>query len=176
MFNHVDATRGSLPKRASMKKTGLYLLVMVAALGILFLLFFEIDLHCTQKTSFLLATFDFSPHEEEIPVPVVYRHPFAVPLRLYLGTMVGGYVLLPAVGGGLVARRRITRRRFLLVAAGAAVVLLGNTLIPMTVQGERFSYLNWGALFVGTILLVIAAFAIQLSRPSNADSNADSGT
>ena len=158
-----------------MKKTELYLLVMVAALGILFLLFFEIDLHCTQKTSFLLATFDFSPHEKEIPVPAVYRQPFAVPLRLYLGTMVGSYILLPAVGVGLVARRRITRRRFLLVAAGVAVVLLGNTMIPMPVQGERFSYLNWDALFVGTILLVIAAFAIQRSRPINADSNADSG-
>jgi len=158
-----------------MKKTGLYLLVMVAALGILFLLFFEIDLHCTQKTSFLLATFDFSPHEEEIPVPAVYRHPFAVPLRLYLGTMVGGYILLPAVGGGLVARRRITWRHFLLVAAGVAVVLLGNTLIPITVQGERFSYLNLCALLVGTILLIIAAFAVQLSRPINADSSAESG-
>ena len=55
-----------------------------------------------------------------------------------------------------------------------AVVLLGNTLIPMTVQGECFSYLNWAALFVGTILLVIAAFAVQRSRPNNADSNADS--
>jgi ABC-type Fe3+-siderophore transport system permease subunit len=45
----------------------------------------------------------------------------------------------------------------------------------MTVQGERFSYLNWCALFVGAILLVIAAFAAQLSRPNNADSNVDSG-
>ena len=158
-----------------MKRTGSYLLVLVAVFGILFLLFFEIDLHCTQKTSFLLATFDFSPHEEEIPVPAVYRHPFAVPLRLYLGAMVGSFILLPAVGGALVARRRITLRRFLLVAAGIAVVHLGNTLIPMTVQGERFSYLNWCALFVGAILLVIAAFAAQLSRPSNADSNVDSG-
>jgi hypothetical protein len=82
--------------------------VFNAVFGILFLLFFEIDLHCTQKTSFLLATFDFSPHEEEIPVPAVYRHPFAVPLRLYLGVMVGSYILLPAVGGALVTRRRIT--------------------------------------------------------------------
>jgi hypothetical protein len=70
-----------------MKRTGLYLLVMVTVLGILFLLFFEIDPHCTQKTSFLLATFDFSPHEEESPVPAVYQHPFAVPLRLYLGAI-----------------------------------------------------------------------------------------
>ena len=156
-----------------MKRTGSYFLVVVAALGILFLLFFEITLHCSQKTSFLLATFDFSPHEEEIPVPAVYRHPFAVPLRLYLGAMVGGYILLPAVGVALVARRRITPRRFLLVAAGAAVVLLGNTLIPVTVQGERFSYLNWVALFVGAILMVIAAFAARRARPSNADSNVD---
>jgi hypothetical protein len=152
-----------------MKRIGSYILVMVAALGILFLLFFEVDLHCTQKTSFLLAAFDFSPHEEEIPVPTVYRHPFAVPLRLYLGTMIGGYILLPAVGGALVARRRITLRRFLFVAIGAAVVLLGNTLIPMTVQGERFSYLNWYALFAGAVLLIITAFAAHRSRPSNAD-------
>jgi hypothetical protein len=158
-----------------MKRLGSYILVMVAALGILFLLFFEVDLHCTQKTSFLLAAFDFSPHEEEIPVPAVYRRPFAVPLRLYLGTMVGGYILLPAVGGALVAQRRTTLRRFLLTAAGVTVILLGNTLIPMTVQGERFSYLNWAALFVGAVLLVIAAFAVQRSRPSNADFNVDSG-
>jgi hypothetical protein len=151
-----------------MKKTGSYTLIFVAVLGILFLLFFEVDLHCTQKTSFLLAAFDFSPHEEEIPVPAVYRHPFAVPLRLYLGAMVGSYILFPTVGGALVARRRITLRRFLLVAAGVAVVLLGNTLIPMTVQGERFSYLNWAAFFVGTILLVFAAVAVQRSWPSNA--------
>jgi hypothetical protein len=151
-----------------MKKKGSYLLVFVAVLGILFLLFFEIDLHCTQKTSFLLATFDFSPHEEEKPVPAVYRHPFAVPLRLYLGTMVGSYILFPTVGGALVARRRITLRRFLLVAAGVAVVLLGNTLIPMTVQGERFLYLNWAALFVGAILLVFTAFAVRRSWHINA--------
>jgi hypothetical protein len=151
-----------------MKKTGSYLLVFVAALGILFLLFFEVDLHCTQKTSFLLATFDFSPHEEEIPVPAVYRHPFAAPLRLYLGAIVGSYILFPTVGGALVARRRIPLRRFLLVAAVMAVVLLGNTLIPMTVQGERFSYLNWAALFMGTILLIFAAFAVRRSWPSNA--------
>jgi|SRR5262245_8685575 len=151
-----------------MKKKESYLLVFVAALGILFLLFFEIDLHCTQKTSFLLATFDFSPHEEEIPVPAVYRHPFAAPLRLYLGAMVGSYILFPTVGGALVARRRISLRRFLLVAAGVAVVLLGNTMIPMTVQGERFSYLNWAALFMGTILLVFAAFAVRRSWHSSA--------
>jgi hypothetical protein len=151
-----------------MKKTGSYLLVFVAALGILFLLFFEVDLHCTQKTSFLLATFDFSPHEEEITVPAVYRHPFAAPLRLYLGAIVGSYILFPTVGGALVARRRIPLRRFLLVAAVMAVVLLGNTLIPMTVQGERFSYLNWAALFMGTILLIFAAFAVRRSWPSNA--------
>jgi hypothetical protein len=39
----------------------------------------------------------------------------------------------------------------------------------------RFSYLNWAALFVGAVLLVIAAFAVQRSRPSNADFNVDSG-
>ena len=89
--------------------------------------------------------------------------------------MVGSYILLPIVGGALVARRRITMRNFLLIAAGAAVVLLGNTLIPMTVQGERFSYLNQDAFFAGTVLLAIAAFAARRSRLSNADSTVDSG-
>ncbi len=74
---------------------------------------FEDNLHCTQYTSFRIAAFDMEPHTEEASEggpPLVYRQPFAIPLRIYLSAALLAFVFGPGITAMAVVGRRTTYR------------------------------------------------------------------
>ena len=149
------------------------LAVGLLAGGVWFIAAFEDHLHCTQATSFRIAAFDMEPHTEEAiegGPPLVYRHPFALPLRIYLSAALLAFVFGPGITAVAIVARRATYRVWRLVVVTAGTLLLMNALVPNLVVGERFSALAWYALF-GSAIPLIALFLL-VRGPGRTESTA----
>ncbi|HEX4962499.1 MAG TPA: hypothetical protein VF173_16815 [Thermoanaerobaculia bacterium] len=144
--------------------------ILCMAGSIKFLATFRENLHCTQYTSFRLATFDMEPHEEEEAdggPPLVYHKVFAYPLRAYLAGSLLAFLFLPPLASIQIVRRRWPLRRWQLVAAGTAALVFLNTLLPDALIGERFSALEGSALGFAIIPLLILVWLVQAAaKPS----------
>lgn len=126
-------------------------LSLVVAASIWFLVSYRETLHCSQQTSFAIATFDTIPNEEEQPVPLVYADGYAVPLRSAMA--VGLMILMfgPAVAAMVRVARRTGHRAFLMTAVGCLAVGFVVCVVPDSVIGERFR-----SLYVVALILAIA--------------------
>lgn len=69
---------------------------MLATNG-LYILLFKDNLHCDQFSSFFIAFFDFTPHPEEIPEPLVYNHIWGVFIRLFYAVVLLLVCIAPSV-------------------------------------------------------------------------------
>ncbi len=116
--------------------------IVLALLPISFLLAYKDNLHCTQYTSFRIALLDMEPHvEETIPVPLIYRSPFAMPLRIYFGCGLLFFFFAPIVSGMLFISDKLPAKKYFggfLYIAGYHVV---NILLSLYLAGERFTAL-----------------------------------
>jgi hypothetical protein len=104
------------------------------------------NLHCTQNTSFKIALFDMKSHIEGEPEPLIYKHPFAVPLRSYFGLCLLVFYFSPVVSGTLFIYDKISAKDYFgsfLYIAGFHVV---NIFLSIYLAGERFTglYINAG--------------------------------
>ena len=130
--------------------------LVLLAFGIWFPIGFSDNLHCDQYTSFRIATFDMTPHDEEAMggPPLVYLAPFAIPLRILLSTLLLALLWLPGAGAAAVIANlvalRLWRRLFgaLILASLAASLAPGvgersalflNALVPTIVLGLPLS-------------------------------------
>ena len=62
--------------------------VLFIAVNIVFSLYFNENIHCTQYASLFNALIDFDPHPEEIPAPLIYDGFIGVLIRLIYGVLV----------------------------------------------------------------------------------------
>lgn len=151
-------------------KVGWHLPVFMAGATLLgslwFLVGMEETLHCTQKTSLAIATFDMRAHPEEGHEPLVFGSPCAVPLRVLLSGSLAGLLLFPAIGVLLVVRRSLPLRRWIQVTAGLLALVVVNALLPESVVGERYRYLLRLAALLGIAPLLGLAGSLLLWRRS----------
>jgi hypothetical protein len=121
---------------------------------------FSENLHCTQYTSFRIATFDMTAHEEEEidGLPFVYRPPFAKPLRVYFAGSLLAFLYLPSLTAAAVAPGLLSRRGWLGVVGLVAALMIVDVVLPGVLIGERFRFL----LLTG---LVLFAFPTALLIP-----------
>jgi hypothetical protein len=111
------------------------------------------------------------PHEEELPPPIIYERPFAVPLRLALALNLLTFSLYPGCGGALLALKKITRKRFILLGVMTITLFAASFLLPMSIIGERFYYLNMVVAFGGILLYLFGITGLyflskEAKRPS----------
>lgn len=127
---------------------------------------FEANLHCTQYTSFVLATFDPEPHEEELDgggIPAVYRGVLAIPLRAYLALSLLALLFVPAEGAFLVLAGRLGVRHWRATTVGLLALVASNSALPQKLIGERFQAL--GAIALVIVLVPLCALMALLRAP-----------
>jgi len=132
-----------------------------------FVLFFKVNLHCTQYTSLGIAMFDAEPHPEEAEgvdgrhAPTVYRLPQGWLLRAYLGLAILASLLAPAV----VVFRRPRLACTLGVLLAAVVWPTANSIgLGSAVVGERFAFLGVAASVGSLCLAVVAVLALVVEQ------------
>ena len=149
--------RGTLRAVGTKRSLRVLSLLAFALIPAVFVLEFDENLHCTQRTSFRTAVVDLVPHEEELPVPLVYLPQYRAGLRALFAFLLLVFLFAPFGSLCCVARRwwtTATGRRALLSAVALLIVVL---LIPEHIIGERFSALYHAAAVLG-LMLYGAAF------------------
>lgn len=144
-------------------------LASACALGAMaFLVFFEVDLHCTQTTSFPIAVLDPEPHLEEAAsagfLPA-YDAPSALPLRTLLALHSLCFLLWPSVALALTALGRDGRGALIRASLALWPVALAVAALRPIV-GERFQAFYLAALLVAVPLFAAAALGLRFVRPN----------
>jgi hypothetical protein len=155
--------------------TTLLFAALYLGMAIYWLATFSENLHCTQTTSFRIATFDMIPHEEDEGPPLVYRSGFAFPLRHYFATSILAFFLVPPLASVQVIRRRLSWRQWVRITAGVSGLVLFNTLLPNIIVGERFWTLGAISLGLAAIPLLFLAGLVYLASGPHAASMTDAG-
>ena len=151
------AHRATLRTVGSKRFPRLLPLLAFVVIPAVFVLAFDENLHCTQRTSFRTAVFDLVPHEEELPVPLIYLSPYRSGLRALFAFVLLVFLFAPFGSLCCVARRwwTATAGRRALLSTGALLIVF--MLIPEHIIGERFSALYHAAAVLG-LMLYGAAF------------------
>ncbi len=135
------------------------LLLLTAFISLFFVFFFIENLHCTQNSSFLIATFDMQPHVEETSPRLVYQMPFAPLLRAYLSSSLLLFLLYPSFSCTLFLRGKLSPIRYLTIG-GFVFLLIGiNMRLPIEIVGERYEALNSSAIYMGVCLYFLSSLA-----------------
>jgi hypothetical protein len=132
-------------------------IAIALSIGTWFVRSFRQNLHCTQDTSFAIATFDMKPHPEESaegPVPLIYQSGFSVPLRVYFAGSLLTLLFAPAAGGLAVLWKPRHFRRWKIAVIAIVVMAIVNALIPTVIAGERMKALLVIGIFISILPLI----------------------
>lgn len=138
------------------------------ALGVLFLYSFNMNLHCTQYSSFGAAIFDLQPHEEEgldSPLPLIYLTPYSIPLRVVIALCVLGALIGPGCASTFALIRRVRTRRTWWAVVAPPLVCAAAAFLPTSLVGERAVALLACSAGTGVLCAIIAAVGLRLAVP-----------
>lgn len=124
----------------------------------LFLLGFKYNIHCDQYTSFAIATFNMEPHVEEginDQMPLIYKHPYGISLRIYLSSILIGFLFWPSFLTLLVAYKKLTADTWKRLITILSYLLIPGLIMPENIIGERFKSLYFAAVLVGSIIYLL---------------------
>ncbi|HVR41718.1 MAG TPA: hypothetical protein VMU84_21655 [Thermoanaerobaculia bacterium] len=141
-------------------RMGMIVVISVALLigATAFVWSFDENLHCTQYTSFRIATFDMEAHEEEAieGLPLVYGAPYAAPLRVYFAGSLLAFLYVPALTAFPAAAGKFSKKLWRRVAWIVAILVALNMFLPGMIVGERFRFLT----IFAVLLFAIPTFVL----------------
>ena len=149
---------------------------ILVGLGIVF--FLRVPLHCSVTTSFAAATFEMSPDDEDdsgaAPTAATFRHPYALPLRFGLSSLLLAFLFLPPGAALLLLRHSLSFPRWLSGACLLTPLVALCCLLPERLIGARYLGSLPFALILGALPLVLLTlslgfcFLVRSSAPSPA--------
>lgn len=144
-----------------------YFTLALLAYAALFTTGFIANLHCTQYTSFYMATFEMEPHIEEAEgsygTPMVFKPGYAIPIRIGLSLSLLAFLFLPPSLGLFLLDSRIRYGTWLVASLLAVGALLVSAFLPIEIIGERYRALLWYALYLGALPMVILGGVLWIS-------------